>query len=73
MRLGKHVRKFHWVQLASFQMVAMAVLSDVWFAGDAIAVIAGGSPLDTLWPGYRCAYFNIIKSDSCDGDSKVNC
>ena len=53
-RLGKHARRFHWVQLASAQMLAMAVLSDLWLGADALALAASGAPLDGLWPGYGC-------------------
>lgn len=54
-RLGKHASKFHWVRLASYQMLAMAVLSDLWLAADVARVTAAGAPVDSLWPGHGCA------------------
>ena len=55
MRLGKHARRHHWLQLASFQMLAMAALSDLWLVADVIDMTAAGAPLESLWPGYGCA------------------
>lgn len=43
------------MQLASFQMLAMAVLSDFWLAADAVITTSDGASLDSLWPGYGCA------------------